>query len=66
MAEETTRPEFFAGQSKVSRGVVSNFLSPTTVNVGPTSDHFFSTIWGEMNNGSNIAKIQVPTWGAKS
>ena len=41
MAEEKIRPEFFAGQLKVSQCVVSYFLAPTTVNVGPTSDHFF-------------------------
>jgi len=41
MAEETTRPEFFAGLNKVRLCVVSNFLSPTTAKVGPTSDHPF-------------------------
>lgn len=41
MAEETTRPEFFAGLLEVRLSVVSNFLSPTTAFVGPTSDHFF-------------------------
>jgi hypothetical protein len=41
MAEETTRPEFFAGQPKVQLVTMSNFLSPLTVCVGPSSDHFF-------------------------
>ncbi len=41
MAEETTRPEFFAGQVEVQLSVVPNFLSPTTTFVGPTSDHIF-------------------------
>ena len=41
MAEETTRPEFFAGLYEVRLSVVSNFLSPTTTEVGPTSDHSF-------------------------
>lgn len=41
MAEETTRPEFFAGQLEVRFSVVSNFLSPTTAYVRPTSDHIF-------------------------
>jgi len=41
MAEETIRPEFFAGQLMVPLDVVSSFLSPMTVNVGPSSDHFF-------------------------
>ncbi len=41
MAEETIRPEFFAGQLMVPLDVVPSFLSPKTVNVGPSSDHFF-------------------------
>jgi len=41
MAEETTRPEFFAGHPKVQLVAMSNFLSPLTVGVGPSSDHFF-------------------------
>ena len=41
MAEEITRPEFFAGLFEVRLSVVPDFLSPTTKNVGPTSDHFF-------------------------
>lgn len=41
MAEETTRPEFFAGLNEVHLNVVSNFLSPTTQIVGPSSVHFF-------------------------
>jgi len=42
MAEETTRPEFFAGHPKVQLVAMSNFLSPLTAGVGPSSDHFFS------------------------
>jgi len=38
---EIIRPEFFAGQLMVPLDVVSSFLSPMTVNVGPSSDHFF-------------------------
>jgi len=41
MAEETTRPEFFAGLFEVRLSVVPNVLSPSTKNAGPTSDHFF-------------------------
>lgn len=41
MAEETTRPEFFAGLFEVQLSVVSKFLSPATRYVGPTSDHLF-------------------------
>jgi len=41
MAEETTRPEFFAGLLKVQLGALSNFLSPQTACVGPTSVHIF-------------------------
>lgn len=41
MAEEITRPEFFAGQYEVSLTVVPIFLSPLTVDTRPTSDHFF-------------------------
>jgi hypothetical protein len=41
MAEAATRPEFFAGLYEVRLSVVSNFLSPTTQIVGPTSVHFF-------------------------
>ena len=41
MAEETTRPEFFAGHLKVHLVAMSNFLSPLTACVGPSSDHFF-------------------------
>ena len=41
MAEETTRPEFFAGQLEVRFSIVSDFLSPTTTYVRQTSDHIF-------------------------
>ncbi len=49
MAEETTRPEFFAGLFEVRLSVVPNFLSPTATSVGPTSDHlfFYNTRRGE-------------------
>ena len=46
MAEETTRPEFFAGLFEVRLSVVSNFLSPMAAYTGPTSGHFFSTLQG--------------------
>ena len=41
MAEEITRPEFFAGQYEVCLTVVPLVLSPLTVDTKPTSDHFF-------------------------
>ena len=41
MAEETTRPEFFAGQTEVRLSVVPYFLSPSIPYVGPTSGHIF-------------------------
>ena len=42
MAEDTTRPEFFAGLPSVRNTTMSNFLSPQTKFEGPSSDHFFS------------------------
>lgn len=41
MAEEISRPEFFAGLSRVQIVAMSNFLSPLTAQIGPSSDHFF-------------------------
>jgi len=41
MAEETTRPEFFAGHPKIQLVAMSIFLSPVTACVGSSSDHFF-------------------------